>query len=152
MKPIVRKYFEQLKAYCNKYDNIIMNQMYALGGPEEILLSDIYSDFDLVSKNEYDRNIGIKDYNQGGQTDKFVNPNSLDIDKMMHEIDMKLYELNVSELLDKPEINVKKSMIYIYVKSIDEENNDYCKAIQERNNARILDFYTLIKSELGILD
>ncbi len=38
------------------------------------------------------------------------------------------------------------------VTSIDEENNDYCKAIQERNNARILDFYTLIKSELGILD
>lgn len=38
------------------------------------------------------------------------------------------------------------------VTSIDEENDGYCKAIQERNNARILDFYALIKSELGILD
>lgn len=38
------------------------------------------------------------------------------------------------------------------VTSIDEGNDGYCKAIQERNNARILDFYALIKSELGILD
>lgn len=38
------------------------------------------------------------------------------------------------------------------VTSIDEGNDGYCKAIQERNNARILEFYALIKSELGILD
>ena len=38
------------------------------------------------------------------------------------------------------------------VTSIDDGNDGYCKAIQERNNARILDFYALIKSELGILD
>lgn len=38
------------------------------------------------------------------------------------------------------------------VTSIDKGNDGYCKAIQERNNARILDFYALIKSELGILD
>lgn len=151
MKPIVRKYFEQLKAYCNKYDNIIMNQMYALGGPEEILLSDIYSDFDLVSKDEYDRNIGIKDYNQGGQTDKFINPNFLDIDKMMHEIDMKLYELNVSELFDKPEINVKKSMIYIYVKSIDEENNLVCLTRKSDNDPDIKECVMKVEDEGNVI-
>lgn len=131
MKPIVSRYLEQLRDYCNKYDNIIMNQVYALGGAEEIFLSDIYSDFDLISKDEYDRNIGIKDHSQNGgfqrrTPDSSTNSSGFDIDRMIQNIDKKIYELNVSELVDKPGIIVKKSMLYVYVKSVDAAHNLVC--------------------------
>ena len=57
VKPYIFKaYLENMREYCNKYDNIaILNQVKAFVGDENVALSDVYADFALVSKEEYDR-------------------------------------------------------------------------------------------------
>ena len=52
-------YLEKLREYCNQYDNIaILNQVKAFVGEENVSLSDVYADFELVSREEYDRGNG----------------------------------------------------------------------------------------------
>ena len=77
MKELLREtYLEKLSEYCNKYDNIvILNEVKAFVGEQNITLSDVYADFELVSKEEYDRGNGKIGFDSGraGSLTHFLN-------------------------------------------------------------------------------
>lgn len=131
----IKMYLKKLKEYSNRYDYTFMNQIYAQGGAEEILLSDIYADFELVSKEDYDQvngkgfnlpfnlsGIGSKGSHFSGENYE----NSLDIDAMIMDIDKKIYELTVKDEMEKPHTVVKKKAMYVFIKRIDKDGNMEC--------------------------
>ena len=137
VKPYIFKaYLENMREYCNKYDNIaILNQVKAFVGDENVALSDVYADFALVSKEEYDRGNGKKTF---GINPEIIPDSLMDeeadfqmssreknrrniINELLQKIDRRLYQLDVENALDEKEYIVKKIYRYIYI--IDEENN-----------------------------
>lgn len=112
---LLKTYLEKLCDYCNKYDNIaILNQVKAFVGEENIALSDVYADFELVSKDEYDRGNGKKGFFASNSA-----RGEFDIGAILRKIDKKIYELEVEEAIGKKENSVTKKSLYINVKDID---------------------------------
>ncbi len=113
-------YFESLKKYCDKYDNIvILNQLRAMGEEKELSLSDIYADFSLIPKDEFDREGAKKPGDPFYQSE---GENRLNIDEMVRSIDRRIYELEVEELMENKECSLKKKYLYINVTKVEEKS------------------------------
>lgn len=115
-------YLDKLYEYCNKYDNIaILNQVKAFVGEDNVALSDVYADFELVSKDEYDRGNGKIGFTHQSPLSHNVD-SKFDVDTMMRNINKKIYELEVREEMDNRRSNVTKKSLYINVKNVEGEN------------------------------
>lgn len=106
-------YLEKLREYCNQYDNIaILNQVKAFVGEDNVALSDVYADFELVSREEYDRGNGAMGHSSFFSSQKdsthlleplFINyEQQVEIDNENSEKEVENYIINGMVVLSEP--------------------------------------------------
>lgn len=108
------EYINLLYEYCNTYDSEAISQVLLTSAAQKIEMSSIYTEMNVISRKEYEDRIGLMTAKEK-KTD-------IDIDKMIVDIDRKIYALTVEEVKEKSDLLVEERKEYVNVFSVKKAN------------------------------
>lgn len=129
------KYLNLLYEYCNTYDSEAISSVLLASGAKKIEMSKIYTELKVIPKSDYEDRVGRFSYENS--------VSNVDIDKLIAQIDKKIFEINVETAKESEDLNVKEKRFCVCVSSI---VNAEKREIPSRINEELKVFECVVKS------